>query len=113
RIRFVDAGWRCNDAVIGEEVHGLLELGATAIFLSIDTDAFAAADVPGVSAVNPCGLPGRYGIEIARASGKLAHVRSFEVVEINPRFDRDGQSARWAALVVWNFLIGLHSRAQL
>jgi hypothetical protein len=32
------------------------------------------------------------------------------LVEINPRFDPDGHSARWAALVVWHFLIGLSAR---
>jgi arginase family enzyme len=38
-------------------------------------------------------------------------VSSFEIVEINPSLDPDGQSARWAALVVWNFLSGLPRRA--
>jgi formiminoglutamase len=38
-------------------------------------------------------------------------VASFEVVEVNPRLDRDGQSARWAALAVWQFLAGLAARA--
>jgi arginase family enzyme len=31
-------------------------------------------------------------------------VTSFDLVEINPRFDRDGQSARWAALAIWYFM---------
>jgi hypothetical protein len=30
--------------------------------------------------------------------------------EFSPQFDRDGQSARWAALAVWNFLVGLALR---
>jgi arginase family enzyme len=37
-------------------------------------------------------------------------VTSFDLVEINLRFDRDGQSSRWAALVIWHFLIGLAQR---
>ena len=34
----------------------------------------------------------------------------FDLVEVNPRLDRDGQSARWAALAVWHFLSGLDER---
>jgi arginase family enzyme len=34
-----------------------------------------------------------------------------DLVEINPSLDRDGQSARWAALVIWSFLIGLALRS--
>ncbi|OAI48066.1 hypothetical protein AYO44_01295 [Planctomycetaceae bacterium SCGC AG-212-F19] len=113
RIQFVDAGWQLNEAVVKEEEDWLLDRGATGIMFSIDADAFGAADVPGVSAVNPSGLPGRYGMDSAHAAGKSLHVRSFELVEIDPRFDRDGQSARWAARVVWNFLIGLAARRQL
>jgi arginase family enzyme len=37
-------------------------------------------------------------------------VTSFELVEINPRFDIDDRSARWAAAVVWHFLAGLARR---
>jgi len=38
-------------------------------------------------------------------------VSSFDLVEINPSFDRDGQSARWAALTIWHFLSGLGRRS--
>jgi hypothetical protein len=31
-------------------------------------------------------------------------------VEVCPRHDRDGLSARWAAIVVWNFLTGIALR---
>src|SRR5205814_6005771 len=68
------------------------------------------SEVPGVSAPNPVGLSGREVIACARLAGQSPHVASFELVEINPRYDRDGQSARWAAVVLWNFLIGLGQR---
>ena len=34
----------------------------------------------------------------------------FDAVEINPSFDPDDRSARWAALAVWRFLVGLATR---
>jgi len=45
-----------------------------------------------------------------RLAGSLAAVSGLDMVEINPAVDRDGQSARWAALAVWNFLVGVASR---
>ena len=80
------------------------------VYGSLDADVVGAADVPGVSAPNLSGLPGRKVLACARAAGYSAVVTSFDVVEINPRYDRDSQSARWAAVVIWNFLIGLGQR---
>jgi formiminoglutamase len=82
------------------------------LYLSIDADAVRAADVPGVSAPNPAGLPGPEAIALAREAGETPGVTSLDVVEINPCHDRDGQSARWAAVVVWNFLAGLARRCE-
>jgi formiminoglutamase len=76
------------------------------VYVTLDADAVCAADVPGVSAPNPAGLHGQDVIACARQAGASPHVSSFDLVEINPYFDRDGQSARWAALVIWHFLVG-------
>jgi formiminoglutamase len=78
----------------------------TSVWLSIDADAVRMTDVPGVSAPNPLGLTGEEVVRLARLAGESTAVSSLDIVEINPRYDRDGQSARWAALVVWNFLMG-------
>jgi formiminoglutamase len=82
------------------------------LYLSIDADAARTADVPGVSAPNPAGLAGPEVVALAREAGEMSGVASLDVVEINPHYDRDGQSARWAALVVWNFLAGLAKRRE-
>jgi formiminoglutamase len=83
-----------------------------AVHMSIDADAVSMAEVPGVSAPNPAGLAGSEVIAAARLAGCASEVTGLDLVEINPRHDRDGQSARWAALVLWNFLIGLMHRPQ-
>jgi formiminoglutamase len=82
----------------------------SSVYLSIDADVVRAADVPGVSAPNALGLSGAEVAALARRAGQSPAVASLDVVEVNPRHDRDGQSARWAALVVWNFLAGLAQR---
>ncbi len=80
------------------------------VYLSIDADVVAGTEVPGVSAPNVLGLSGAEVIACAFEAGRSPQVASVDVVEINPRHDRDGQSARWAALVVWHFLAGLGQR---
>jgi formiminoglutamase len=80
------------------------------VYLSIDADVVRAADVPGVSALNPAGIPGDQVARCARLAGQCTAVSSLDLVEINPLLDRDGQSARWAALVLWHFLMGVGSR---
>jgi formiminoglutamase len=80
------------------------------LHVSLDADVVRAADVPGVSAPAPLGLDGAEVASWARLAGADGRVSSFELVEINPSFDVDGRSARWAAVVVWQFLAGLATR---
>lgn len=82
----------------------------TAIYLSIDADVVRMADVPGVSAPNPSGLPGDEVLAAARIAGQSPGIARLDLVELNPNHDSGGQSARWGALVVWNFLVGLQCR---
>jgi formiminoglutamase len=82
------------------------------VYVTLDADAVCAADVPGVSAPNPTGLTGQEVIACARRAGACGHVSSLDLVEINPYLDRDGQSARWAALAIWHFLVGRAERRQ-
>lgn len=80
------------------------------IHLSIDADVVRSSEVPGVSAPNPMGLSGDDVVRFAFQCGADRRVVSLELVEINPRFDVDGRSARWGAVVIWHFLAGLASR---
>jgi formiminoglutamase len=82
------------------------------VYMTLDSDVVCQADVPGVSAPNPLGLPGQAVAACAAAAGMCLAVTSFDLVEINPSLDRDGQSARWAAVVIWHFLSGLSRRGE-
>lgn len=93
------------------ELKRLTTLGCR-VCVTIDADVVCEAEVPGVSAPNPNGAHGIWVIASARVAGRDPGVSSIDLVEINPRHDRDGQSARWAALVVWNFLVGLARRGE-
>jgi formiminoglutamase len=89
---------------------GRLSAAGCQVYVSLDADAVRSADMPGVSAPNPNGFPAEQILACARAAGNSPVVASFDLVEINPRHDPDGRSARWAALAVWSFLMGLASR---
>jgi len=83
---------------------------AGSVYLSIDADAARTADVPGVSAPNAAGLAGEAIMDCVRSIAALPALASIDVVEVNPGLDRDGQSACWAAVLIWNFLARLGKR---
>lgn len=83
------------------------------VLLTLDMDSVDQSQAPGVSAPCVSGLSKTVLLEAARAAGENESVLSLDVVEVNPFFDRDDQTSRLAALVVWNFLVGLCLRKDL
>jgi arginase family enzyme len=80
------------------------------IMVSFDMDAVDQSAAPGVSAPCPSGLSPALWLDLAFRAGASSHVTSFELVEVNPRFDVDGATVRLAAATVWNFLRGVAAR---
>ncbi len=80
------------------------------LMVTFDLDAVDQAYAPGVSA--PCvnGLNPDLWLTAAYLAGRNEQVQSIDVSELNPEFDRDGQTARLAALTVWHFLLGVSQR---
>ena len=70
-------------------------------------DSCAEAYAPAVSAPSADGFTPRQAIEAAFLAGKQEQVRLFEVVEFNPLYDRDNQTARLAATIVTAFITGV------
>jgi formiminoglutamase len=73
-------------------------------------DAVDQAFAPGVSAPSTDGLSVAEWLRAAYRAGACPQVTSADVVELNPTFDRDGQTARLAARTVWEILRGLAGR---
>jgi formiminoglutamase len=101
-----------KERLLTRQIERLRKQGCS-VYLSIDADVVHERDVPGVSAPNAMGLPGGEIAGAARLAGTVPRVSSVDLVEVNPRHDRDNQSARWAALVIWSFLVGLAFRNQI
>lgn len=80
------------------------------IMATMDMDAVQQADAPGVSAPNSSGISASLWLKCAYEIGKCSNVRSFDLCEVNPDFDRDQQTVKLAALSIWYFLLGLSFR---
>jgi len=93
------------DAARVDALVGALDGPTLATF---DLDAVDAA--PGVSAPGVGGLPVSVWLHAAEACGRSPHVRSVDLVELNPTYDIDGRSAVLAALTVWHVLRGVAHR---
>ena len=76
-------------------------------FVSFDIDGCAEAYAPAVSAPSADGFTPRQAVEAAYLAGQNEQVRLFEVVELNPHYDRDNQTARLAATIITAFLTGV------
>jgi len=76
-------------------------------FVSFDIDGCAEAFAPAVSAPSADGFTPRQAVEAAFLAGQEPQVRLFEVVELNPHYDRDNQTARLAATIIAAYLTGV------
>jgi formiminoglutamase len=83
---------------------------ASAMLASFDTDVVDQAFAPGVSAPGTGGITTDLWLHAAFRAGASPHVLSVDFSEMNPRFDRDGQTARLIAVTIWTFLKGVASR---
>lgn len=80
------------------------------LFVSFDLDVLDASHAPGVSALNPSGWSVREAEAWVRACGAEKRVRCFDLMELNPRFDPEGRTARIAAHLFLTFLAGFAQR---
>jgi formiminoglutamase len=99
-----------RDEVTPTVVRELYAQLGTPAMLSFDIDAVDQAFAPGVSAPSTGGFAPAEWLSFAYAGGLQRSVRSVEVSEFNPVYDRDGQTGRLAALTVWHVLRGLAAR---
>lgn len=75
------------------------------LYLTIDMDVFAASFAPGVSAVALHGLiPDANFYDLLQFIYALPNLVSFDIAELNPRFDLDERTAKLAANLIFQFL---------
>jgi len=86
------------------------QIKASHIMATMDMDAVRQAEAPGVSAPNAGGISARLWLKIALILGQHPKVSSFDIAEVNPKYDRDNATIKLAALTLWYFSLGLALR---
>lgn len=79
-------------------------------FVSIDLDALDAGMAPGVSALNPMGLPVPLVAQIAERAGRHPGVKHFDLMELSPPHDVEERTARLAVHLFLHFIAGVAAR---
>ena len=69
-----------------------------------------SADAPGVSASLPTGLTAEEFLTAALFAGKRRKTKLIDIVELNPKYDVDGKTAKLAAIAIMYFLTGVANR---
>lgn len=80
------------------------------LFASFDLDCVDVAAAPGVSAINVCGMANYEALHTALNLGRNSAVVYFDIMELNPKYDIDGRTARLAACIFLSFLAGYAMR---
>lgn len=82
------------------EFSGLVD----SLYITIDLDGFSSAYAPGVSAPSPMGFEPEIVLESLKTLLQTGKVISMDVVELNPEFDRDQQTAKLAASLIHSII---------
>lgn len=70
------------------------------VYVTIDLDGFSSAFAPGTSAASPMGFSPDIVLECLQTIIESGKLLSFDIAEMNPAFDRDGQTAKLAASLI-------------
>ena len=70
------------------------------VYVTIDLDGFSSAYAPGVSAPSPMGFSPAMVLESLELIINSRKLISLDVAEMNPKYDRDNQTAKLAASLV-------------
>lgn len=90
-----------------EEVEPMVR---NADMLSVDIGSVRSSDAPGNGNASPNGFYGEEICQIMRYAGLSDKLTSLGLYEINPRLDRQSQTAQLAGQMIWYFIDGFYSR---
>jgi|SRR5690625_2633508 len=70
------------------------------LIVTLCTDSIVSTAAPGVSAPSPFGLEPKVVKQLLRYIVSKRNIRSFDISEVNPKFDNNSQTSRLAAYIV-------------
>lgn len=96
--------------VIQPDVEDVEPMVRNADMISIDISSVRMSDAPGNGNSTPNGFYGEELCRIMRYAGLSDKLTSVGIYEINPEFDKNGQTSHLAAQALWYFIDGFYNR---
>jgi len=97
--------------IVNESLEEVEPIVRNADMVSFDISAIRNSDAPGNGNATPNGFYGEEACQIVRYAGLSDKLTSIGFYEVNPKFDRTGQTAHLVAQMIWYFLDGYYQRA--
>lgn len=95
---------------IRQDIEETEPLIRNANILSVDMNAFRAADAPGVKNALPNGFDGEEGCRMTRYAGMSFKLSAIGFFEYNPHYDVNNRTANLIAEMIWYFIEGFSNR---
>jgi arginase family enzyme len=96
--------------IVRESLEEVEPIVRNADMLSFDISAVRHSDAPGNANVTPNGFYGEEACQIVRYAGISDKLSSIGFYEVNPTFDRNGQTSHLVAQMIWYFIDGFYNR---
>lgn len=98
--------------VVQKNITMVEPLVRNADMLTFDMSSIRMSDAPAGGNASPNGFYGEEACQIARYAGMSDKLSSAGFYEMNPTFDRQGQTAQLLAQMIWYFVDGYYHRSQ-
>ncbi len=97
--------------IVRESLEEVEPIVRNADMLSFDISAVRHSDAPGNGNAGPNGFYGEEACQIVRYAGISDKLTSIGFYEVNPKLDRQGQTAHLVSQMIWYFIDGFYNRA--
>ena len=97
--------------IVRENLTEVEPMVRNADMISFDISAIRHSDAPGNNNASPHGFYGEEACQIARYAGMSDKLSSIGFYEMNPLFDKSGQTHHLVAQMIWYFIDGFYNRA--
>ncbi|SMO52260.1 formimidoylglutamase [Solitalea koreensis] len=95
---------------VTQQVQEMEPVIRNANMLSFDCSAIRQSNAPGNANAGPNGLYGEEACQLCRYAGMSDKLLSIGFYEMNPQYDRHGQTAHLLAQMIWCFIDGFYNR---
>ncbi|MBK7172021.1 MAG: formimidoylglutamase [Bacteroidales bacterium] len=102
----------CRLGVAQASIVDIEPLIRNADMLTFDMSAIRQSDAPANANATPNGFYGEEACQISRYAGMSEKMSCIGFYEMNPLFDRNGQTAHLLAQMIWYFIDGFYHRQQ-